>query len=407
MSPSEIPMPSPDLTQPTPDREALRDPPIRWLRPAAIVGIVVVVLVVAVGLIGRALASRDLGAWTAEAAIPTVSVIRASGAQGAQPLVLPSQVQAYFDSPIHARVSGYLKGWYDDIGAHVKAGQLLALIDTPDLDQQLEQAKADLATAQANQQLAKVTADRWNNLLAQDAVSKQDTADKNGDLAAKTALARAAKANVDRLDALESFKRITAPFDGVVTARTTDIGDLITVGAVGDPGLFTVADTHRMRIYVSVPQAYAAQVHAGQVVQVTVPEYPGRIFNATLTSTSGAIGAQSGALTAELQIDNADGALKPGDYAQVTFDLPGQAGAMRLPASALIFKHDGMNVAVVGPGDHVILKHVIVGQDLGTDVELSAGIAPGDRVIDNPPDSIAAGELVRIAAPAPAGQPQE
>jgi len=400
ISPSETHMPSPDLTPPTPDAAAPHQPPIRWLKAAAVVGGVVVVLVVAVGLISRALASRSLVAWTADESVPTVSVIHASGAQGAQPLVLPSQVQAYFDSPIHARVSGYLKAWYDDIGAHVKAGQLLALIDTPDLDQQLEQAKGDLATAQANQQLAKITADRWNNLLAQDAVSKQDTADKNGDLAAKIALVRAAQANVDRLGALEVFKRITAPFDGVVTARTTDVGNLITVGAVNDPGLFTVSDTHRMRIYVGVPQAYTAQIHDGQIVQVTVPEYPGRIFNATLTNTSGAVGVQSGALLAELQIDNADGALKPGDYAQVTFNLPGQAGAMRLPASALIFKHDGMNVAVVGPGDHVVLKHVTVGEDLGTDVELSAGVNPNDEVINNPPDSIAEGELVRIAAPA-------
>jgi RND family efflux transporter MFP subunit len=382
---------------PTPSQEVLRHAPIRWLKPAGVSAAVVAALIVGAGLVSRTLQAQDLQRWTASEAVPTVSVVLPSGAAAGQTLVLPGQVQAFYDAPIHARVSGYLKAWYDDIGAHVKAGQVLAVIDTPDLDQQLEQAKADLATAQANQQLAKITADRWNGLLAQDAVSRQDAEDKNGDLAAKTALVKAAQANVDRLNALESFKRITAPFAGVVTARTTDIGDLITVGNVTDPGLFTVSDVHRMRIYVSVPQAFTAQIHSGQVVGMQVPEYPGRVFQATLVSTSEAIGEHTGALLAELQIDNADGALKPGDYAQVTFTLAAQPGAARLPASALIFRHDGMNVAVVGPGDRVVLKRITVAADLGADVEISAGLAPSDAVIDNPPDSIAPGELVRVS----------
>jgi membrane fusion protein, multidrug efflux system len=309
-------------------------------------------------------------------------------------------VDAFFAAPIHARVNGYLKAWYTDIGAKVRSGQVLAIIDTPDLDQELAQAKANLATAQANQQLAAATAKRWNSLLAQDAVSKQETEDRNGDLAAKTAATNAAAANVQRLVALEGFKRITAPFDGVVTARTTDIGQLIAAGNPNDPGLFTVSDVHRLRIYVSVPQAYTAQIHVGQVVNLTVPEYPGRTFQATVITTAGAVGAQSGAQQVEAQTDNLDGALKPGDYAQVSFGLPAQGGAIQVPASALLFRHDGMNVAVVGADGRVTLKPVKVATDLGAVVELASGIAPTDRVIDNPPDSLINGERVRVAAPA-------
>jgi multidrug efflux system membrane fusion protein len=283
----------------------------------------------------------------------------------------------------------------------VKAGQLLAIVDTPELDQQLAQAKADLATAVATQALARTTAARWNGLLAQDAVSRQETEEKNGDLAEKTALVGAAKANVDRLQALESFKRITAPFEGVVTARTTDIGQLIAAGTPTDPGLFTVSDVHWLRIYVSVPQAETARIRPGQTVTLTVPEYPGRSFQATVASTSGAIGTQSGALMVEAQIDNADGALKPGDYAQVTFDLPAQSGTLSLPASALMFRHSGMTAAVVGPGGKVELRQVTIARDLGASVDISTGLSPGEAVIDNPPDSLVNGESVRMAGGAP------
>ncbi len=318
---------------------------------------------------------------------------------GDQTLVLPGQVQAFNDAPIHARVPGYLKAWYHDIGAKVKAGELLAGIDTPDLDQQLGQAKADLATAVANQNLAQSTAARWNGLLTQDAVSRQEAEEKNGDLAAKTALVNAARANLGRLEALESFKRITAPFDGVVTARTTDIGQLINVGNPNDPGLFTVADVHKLRVYVNVPQAYAAQIHPGQIVSLQAPEYPGRTFQATLVSTSGAIGAQSGALLAQAQIDNPDGALKPGDYVQATFALPAVGGTLVLPANALVFRQSGMAAAVVGPGDRVTLKPVTIARDLGTTVEIAAGLSPSDAVIANPPDSLVSGERVQAGRP--------
>jgi RND family efflux transporter MFP subunit len=375
----------------------LHHTPIRWLKPAGIAGLCLMLAVVAIGLVSRGLANQSLKTWTDAEAIPTVSVVRPDAALGAQTLVLPGQVQAFYDAPIHARVSGFLKAWYDDIGAQVRAGQVLAVIDTPDLDQQYAQGKADLATAVANQQLAKTTAARWNGLLAQDAVSRQEAEEKNGDLAAKTALVNAAKANLDRLAALESFKQITAPFAGVVTARTADVGQLITVGNPSEPGLFTVSDVHRLRIYVSVPQDYTAQIHVGQTVTLTAPEYPGRSFQATLVSTSDAIGAQTGALQVEAQIDNPDGALKPGEYVQASFSVPPQTGTLRLPAGALMFRAGGMTAAVVGPDGRVVLKHVTVARDLGDAVEIATGLGPDDAVIANPPDSLVAGERVRIA----------
>ena len=386
-----------DSIPPTPDNEALRQRKIGWLKPAAIAGVCLAAVVVGAGLLTRGLAGQQLKSWTDAEAIPTVSIVRPEGDLAAQNLVLPGQVQAFYAATIRARVDGYLKRWYDDIGAKVTAGAVLADIDTPELDQQLAQARADLATAVANQRLAQTTAKRWNSLLAQDAVSQQEAEEKNGDLEAKTALVTAAQDNVQRLQALEGFKRIVAPFAGVVTARNTDIGALINTGNPSDPGLFTVADVHRLRIYVSIPQDEAAQIHAGETVALTAPEYPGRTFQATLVSTSGAIGAQSGALLAEAQIDNTDGALKPGDYVQVTFNLPGQAGVVRVPAGALMFRHEGMAVAVVGPQGRVTIKHVTIARDLGTSVEIATGLSPGDAVIANPPDSIVNGEVVRVA----------
>jgi RND family efflux transporter MFP subunit len=403
----QVPNPTPVSAPPTPDgptpsREVLHHRPMPWLKPAGIAAVCLAVFVVAAGLVTRGMAGQSLKSWTDVESVPTVSVVHPDAGGGAQTLVLPGQVQAFNDAPIHARVPGYLKAWYHDIGDKVQAGELLAVIDTPDLDQQLGQAKADLATAVANQQLAKTTAARWNGLLAQDAVSRQESEEKNGDLEAKTSLVNAASANVGRLEALESFKRITAPFAGIVTARTTDIGQLIAVGAQNDPGLFTIADVHRLRIYVSVPQAYTAQIHPGQIVSLRAPDYPGRTFQATLVGTSGSMGAQTGALQAEAQIDNPDGALKPGDYVQATFALPSLGGTLRLPANALMFRQSGMAAAVVEPNGRVTLKPVTIARDLGTTVEIGAGLSPGDAVIANPPDSLVSGEAVKVARAAPA-----
>jgi membrane fusion protein, multidrug efflux system len=383
--------------------------PLRYVAPPRLktIGLAALGLgaaIVALGVISRASADQGLASWTNAQAVPTVTVVSLNAGGGPSSLVLPGDVQAFNSAPSYARVSGYLKRWYADIGAQVKAGQVLADIDTPDLDQQLLQAKADLGTAVANQHLSQITATRWAGLLAQQAVSQQDADNRNGDLAAKQALTAAARANVARLEALESFKRIVAPFDGVVTTRSTDIGDLITAGAPGSTPLFTVADESRLRIYVHVPQSYSADIKPGMTASFTVPEFPGRSFTATLATNADAITPQSGTLLVQLQIDNGDRALKPGDYAQVRFGLPANIGVIQVPASALMFRDAGMSVATIGPGGRVAMKSVTVGRDLGTTVEIASGLTSADRVIDNPPDSLRAGDLVRIAAARPGGQ---
>jgi RND family efflux transporter MFP subunit len=378
--------------------EILRHTQPKRLKTAGVIAACVAVGVVALGVIDRVYADQRLTSWTSARAIPTVNLVSLSGGVGPQALVLPGDVQAFNTAPIHARVSGYLKAWYVDIGGPVKTGQVLADIDTPDLDQQLLQAKADLGTAVANQHLSQTTADRWAGLLTQDAVSQQDDDTKKGDLAAKSALVAAARANVARLEALESFKRITAPFDGVVTTRATDIGALISVGGPTDTPLFTVADERKLRIYVRVPQSYSADIKPGMSANFTVPEYPGRTFTANLATTADAITPQNGTLLIQLQIDNANHVLKSGDYAQVRFDVPAASGAIQVPASALMFRDSGMSVAVVEPGGRVAIKTVTIGRDMGSIVEIAAGLTPADRVIDNPPDSLRPGDQVHVAA---------
>ncbi|HLZ82241.1 MAG TPA: efflux RND transporter periplasmic adaptor subunit [Caulobacteraceae bacterium] len=380
----------------------LRHEPPRRLKAVGLSVLCVAAGIVAWGALSRVQADQTLRRWTTAQAIPVVRLASVAGLNS-QNLVLPGTVQAFNDAPIHARVSGYLKRWYADIGSPVKTGQVLAEIDTPDLDQQLNQAKADLATAVANQQLSQITAQRWAGLLAKDAVARQDADNKNGDLAAKTTLVASARANVQRLEALESFKRITAPFDGVVTSRSTDIGALITVGGPTDVPLFTVAAENRLRIYVQVPQNYSADIKPGMTASFTVPEHPGQVFTATVAASADAITPQTGSLLIQLQIDNTAHQLKPGDYAQVRFDLPPDDGAIRAPASALMFRDSGMSVAVAGPDGRVAIKPVTLGRDFGATVEIAYGLAATDRVIDNPPDSLRAGDLVRVSAPRPAG----
>jgi len=389
----------PDPADGPPD--ILRHTPPRRLKLIGGVLLGLALITVALGVINRVQADQRLKAWTDAQAIPVVHLIKLTGEANAGALVLPGAVQAFYDAPIHARVSGYLKRWYADIGMPVKAGQILAEIDTPDLDQQLAQAKADLGTAVANLHLSQTTARRWAALLTQDAVSHQDADNKNGDLEAKTALVASAQANVHRLEVLESFKRITAPFDGIVTTRSTDIGALISVGGAGDTPLFTVADEKRLRIYVQVPQSYSAQIKPGMTAAFTVPEYPRRNFSAQVAAAAGAVTPQTGAQMIQLQIDNADRALKPGDYAQVRFTLPPDQGAIRVPATALTFRDAGMSVAMVGQNGRVAIKPVSIARDLGSTVEVAAGLSATDRIIDNPPDSLRPGDVVRIATNAP------
>jgi len=378
--------------------DILRHTPPRRLKLIGGIALAAAMVTVAFGVINRVQADQRLRTWTDARAAPVVHVIRVMGDTDTGALVLPGAIQAFNDAPIHARVSGYLKQWYADIGTQVKAGQVLAEIDTPDLDQQLAQAKADLGTAVANEHLSQITAQRWAGLLAQDAVSRQDADNRNGDLEAKTALVASAQANVHRLEVLESFKHITAPFDGTVTTRSTDIGALISVGGVTDTPLFTVSDEKRLRIYVQVPQSYSADIKPGMTATFTVPEYPRRTFTAQLAATADAVTPTTGAQTIQLQIDNSDKALKPGDYAQVHFTLPADHGAIRAPASALMFRDTGMSVAVIGGDGRVVIKPVTIGRDLGATVEIASGLNPSDRIIDNPPDSLRPGDQVQVAA---------
>jgi len=372
--------------------------PPRWLKPAGLVALGVAAVVVVGGGVTRGLADESLKAVTAEAAIPTVALIPASRDPGGEPLTLPADVEADDLAVEHAQVSGYIKGWYVDIGSRVKKGQLLAEIETPEIDQQLAQARAALATAKANLQLAQVTAARWSRLLAKDAVSRQEADEKSSDLAVRTAAVQAAQANVDRLAAQEGFKRILSPFAGVVTQRNAHVGQLVTANAPNDPGLFSVADDHRLRIYVHVPQSYSADIRPGMTAELALPQFPGRRFPAQVTSTSEAVGAQSGAVDVEMQIDNADHVLQPGDYAQASFQTAPAVAAVRLPASALMFRQHGMAVGVVGADGRAHIRFISIRRDLGASVEVASGLALGEQVINNPPDSLQDGETVRIAA---------
>jgi RND family efflux transporter MFP subunit len=371
------------------------------LRHLKLVGIVVLLAaagIVASGILSRVHATQEMTSWSAAQAVPTV-VAYAPNRQGAtQSLILPGHLSAFVNAPIYARVPGYLHAWYADIGTHVKTGQLLGLIDTPDLDQQLLQAKADLDNAQANEKLAASTAKRWTEMLKQDSVSQQDTDEKTSDLTAKLATVAAAQANVNRLEALESFKRIVAPFDGVVTARKTDIGALIDAGGGDGHELFTVSDARQLRVYVSVPQSEAAAIKPGMTATLTVPERPGMKFDAKLLDTDDSITQSSGTLLVQLVVDNQSGMLIPGEYTEVHFALPTNPHALMIPASSLIFRQSGLQVAVVGKDNHAILKPVTIATDLGTQVEIGSGLEADDRVIDNPPDSLASGDAIRLAS---------
>ena len=372
---------------------------VRRLRLAGLIAGVAAVAIVGWGVFSRARAVGDTKIWANERSVPVVRTVSPQASAGAEGLELPGQLQAYNDAAIYARVPGYLKSWNEDIGARVKAGQLLAVIDAPELDQELAQARANLATVEANLKLAKVTSERFQDLAGDDAVSKQDADEKSGDLAAKTAAVQAAEANVQRLRALEGFKRILAPFDGVVTERNANIGALVNAGAGANPGsaLFNVSDVHLLRVYVHVPQAYSAQIRTGMKASLGLPQYAGRSFAATVVSDAGAVSDQSGTLLVELEVQNLDGALKPGDFGQVRFDLPPASGVVRVPASALIFRSQGLQIATVTPDGRAHLHPASVARDLGAQVELNGGVTAQDKVIDTPPDSLEDGDLVRIA----------
>ena len=334
---------------------------------------------------------------TRELAVPTVSVIAPERGSPQQEIVLPGTMQAFTDAGIFARAPGYLRKWYVDLGAPVRAGQLMADIDTPEIDQQLEQARADLATAEANARLAQLTAERYRDLIKTDSVSKQDLDNANGSLEAKATSVTSAQANVKRLEQLKGFGKITAPFDGVVTARNTDMGALIDSGSNAKE-LFHVAAVHRLRVYVNVPQVYSRAARPGIKADLTLTEFPGRSFTGTLARTAQSIDIASRTLLTEIDVENPKGELLPGSYAEVHLKLASEASTFKLPVNAVIFRTEGVRVAVVGPDGKVALLPVTLGRDYGNSLEVVSGLAGTERIIINASDSIEAGQPVNVAA---------
>ncbi|HEV7778644.1 MAG TPA: efflux RND transporter periplasmic adaptor subunit [Luteibacter sp.] len=379
------------------------------LRRAIVVGLILAVASTAIGLSVRAYDYRELVKWNGAQQIPTVQLAAPLASGGPHAMTLPGHLDAWISAPIHARVGGYLKSWTSDIGSQVKAGDVLGTIDTPELDQQFEQAKADLARARANARLAATTDKRWKNLLLSDSVSNQEADEKSGEAEAAQANVQAAQADMDRLAAMESFKRITAPFSGTVTRRMTDVGDLIAANNEGSPALFTISDTSRMRLYVQVPQGFASSIKPGMQVTMNVLEHPGKTYRARLIGNSGAVNQASGTLLAQFEVDNPNSELMPGDYVEVNVPTASSATVVTLPATVLLFRAAGPQVAVLGKDNRVVLRNVHIGMDLGDTLEIDRGIEPGDRIIDHPSDSMMQGDQVSVATPAEApahGQPR-
>ncbi len=372
-------------------------PQIRLRRVAEIVA-VLIVLGLLIGFVPRWLAHRKLVAESHADSVLNVSVISAVPSQPDMGTPLPADVQAYIQASIHARASGYLKDWFVDIGDHVTNGQVLAEIDTPELDQQLAQSKAELDQAKAALDLAKITADRWTELLKTASVSEQETAEKQSDYVLKQANVEAAQSNVKRLEDLKGFDRVTALFDGVITMRNTDIGQLIAPDS--GPELFRLAQTDPLRVYVQIPQQYVHAITPGQKAEMTFQELPGKTFIATVTRTADAVDPSTRTLQVELQLPNPRGELFAGSYAQVRFNETADPGALTISDNAIIFRAQGTQVALVGPDNKAQLRDVKLGRDFGSTVEVLDGLSTTDRVIDNPPDSIAEGMSVQVAQPA-------
>jgi len=356
------------------------------------------VVIVVAGILPRIQARTALRRETAEMAIPAVVVVQPKRSAPAQEIVLPANVQAFADAPIYARTNGYLRRWYVDIGSRVKEGQLLAEIDTPEVNQQLRQSLADLATAQANLNLSKITSERYAGLLKTDSVSKQESDNAAGDYEAKQANLQSAQANVKRLEELKSFQKIYAPFSGVITARNTDVGALIDSGSSGGvrTELFHIVQPDKLRVYVSVPQVYSQAAKPGLTAELTLSEFPGRPFEGKLVRTANAIDPASRTLLVEIAVNNPTGQLFTGSYAEVHLKLPTAASAFILPVNTLLFRAEGLRIATVGEGQKVELKPITIGHDFGSEVEVLAGLSGSENVIVNPPDSVVTGETVRI-----------
>jgi RND family efflux transporter MFP subunit len=373
----------------------------------AMIALVAAGAIAAGGLFTRARSNQKLVQWTNAQAVPTVSLAKLAHGDAGQSLILPGNIQPYYKAAIYARVNGYLKSWDKDIGAQVKAGEVLATIEAPDLDQQLAQARATLASAKANYDIAAITAGRYGSLVKKQAIAQQTFDQATADAASKKAVMDANEANVDQLETMQSFKQIVAPFDGVVTLRNTDIGALINAGSTAGQELFEVSDLHRVRIYVQVPQAFSADLRPGLKATFQMPQYPGQKFDATLVTTSNAMNAMSRSMLVELQADNTDGKLFGGTYARVDFQIPGDPNMVRIPATALMTVNRGVQVAVLGDGNKVVLKSIQLGRDFGDSVEVTAGLAPQDRVIDSPPETLQSGDTVQLAAATPSSTETE
>lgn len=369
----------------------------RKLGIAGVAALCVAVAIVVVGIAAREKGNAELRTWTDKQAIPTVAVIQPDAKILNATLDVPGRLEAYSRAPIFARVSGYLKNWYVDIGAKVKAGQLLAEIEAPDLDQQLLQARADLASQQASAKLSEATLNRRKSLLASNFVSMQEIDEKTADLANKKAAVNSGQANVERLEALAGYKKITAPFDGIVTARNTDVGALINGGTGSGLAMFVISDTAKLRVYVNVPQNYVPAIRMGSKAAISTPDYPNKTFTATVEASSQSVDVGSGTTRMQLALDNTGGELMPGGYASVRMTLAREGVPLHIPASALVIDQDGIRVATVGPDDKIQFKTVRIARDLGRDIELASGLEISDRVIVAPPDGIADGDQVRVA----------
>jgi RND family efflux transporter MFP subunit len=396
----------------------------RKLRRAGVAAAAIAVAIAVIGIVIRQINAHNVAHWTDAQAIPTVDVVLPQPEVRGTQLVLPGNINAWYEAPIYARVSGYLKKWYFDFGAQVKKGQVLAVIDTPDLDAQYAAATASLNAAQARvnvwkaqMQFAKTTYIRWRD-SPQGVVSEQERESKKASYESAIAQYDATLANVKsdegavaRLQALEQFKKLVAPFDGVVTARNTDIGDLINAGS-GDAGggaapqLFRVADMHEMRVFVQVPQAMSGPIRVGMTAELDVPQYPDQKFKAVVATTARAINSSARTLLVELYAANPNRMLEPGMYTEVHFDLPPNTHVLTIPATALVFRESALQAAVVGPDGRTQLKEITLGSNLGDEVQVLGGLSPSDRVINNPPDSLIDGEVVKVdEPPASAGNP--
>ncbi len=365
---------------------------VKFWRTALVVG--AIIILVAAGLIPRLLQRAALAKETGELAVPKVSVVMPAPGKAGAGLILPAEIQPWVEAPIYARATGYLKRWLVDIGANVKAGQLLAIIETPDLDQELDQARHQLAESEALLSLAKITAARYAGLVKTASVSEQDNAEKQGDLALKTASVSAARANVRRLEYLKSFSHVTAPFAGTITARNCDVGELIAAG--NSKELFHLSQTNKLRIYVNVPQTNALGVLSGQTAELLIPELPNHPFNAKVVRTAGQISDDSRTLLTELQVDNSSGKILAGSFGQVKFTNTKNEATLTLPSNSVMFGAEGTHVALVNPEGKIELRNVKLGRNFGQAIEILSGVGKNDRVVSNPSESLTDGITVSV-----------